>query len=346
MAAHPDFPAVNIARFPTPFHELQRLNRRLGGARIWIKRDDMTGLAMGGSKARSLATLLGEASRLNADTIVTCGPVSSNHVRLTAAAANSQGMGAVLVLQPRKPNSDLQGNMLLNHILGARIVYANDDSPAALEAKVAEAASELRLAGARPYVIPGGGFSPLGAIGYIELVRELYEQARDEGIAIDAIVFASGSGCIQSGLHLGSLYYEKSATKSATNKSATILGVTINRPVAELRDRIETDVAKAAAMIRLEKQPGADELHILSGYLGEGYSVPTSKGMAAIDLLARMEGILLDPCYTGKAMAAAIDVATREFHRGQNVVFIHTGGLPGIFNYPSEAYHASSGPHE
>lgn len=329
MATPPDFPVANIARFPTPFHELNRLNRHLGGARVWIKRDDMTGLAMGGSKVRSLGTLLGHASSLKADTIITCGPISSNHVRLAAAAANSQGMRAVLVLGRRQPDSELKGNMLLNHILGARIVYAADDSPGSMDAKMLEVANELRLSGARPYVIPGGGFSPIGAIGYIELVRELYKQADDEGIAIDAIVFASGSGCIQSGLHLGCLYYEK---------SATILGVTINRSVAELRDRIHTDVAKAAMMIKLDKQLKAEELHILPGYLGHGYAVPTSRGMAAIDLVARLEGVLLDPCYTGKAMDAAIDLATHMFHRRQNVVFIHTGGLPGIFNYPSEEY--------
>jgi L-cysteate sulfo-lyase len=335
MTTPSDFPVADIARFPTPFHELKRLNRHLGGARIWIKRDDMTGLAMGGSKVRSLGTLLGHASRLNADTIITCGPVSSNHVRLTAAAANSLGMRALLVLQRAMAGSEPRGNMLLNHILGARIVYAdaNSAAAAAAEAKMAEVANELRLSGARPYVIPGGGFSPIGAIGYIELVRELYQQADDEGISIDAMVFASGSGCIQSGLHLGCLYH---------GKQADILGVTINRSVAELRDRVACDVAKAAMMIGLDKPLKAEEIHILPEYLGAGYAIPTSGGMAAIDLVARMEGILLDPCYTGKAMDAAIDLATRRFHRQQNVVFIHTGGLPGIFSYASAEYRVST----
>lgn len=329
MPVPPGFPVSAIEGLPTPFYELKRLGRHLGGARLWIKRDDMTGLAMGGSKVRALSALLQHASSLDADTVITCGPTTSNHVRLTAAAANQLGMRAMLVLPATPPDAELRGNMLLNRILGARIVHADDDSTAGLEAKMEHVAGALRREGRRPYVIPGGGYSPIGSLGYISLVRELFDQAGREGISIDALVFASGSGCIQSGLHLGSLYHRQ---------SVPILGVTINRSASELHGRIESDVAAAASLLGLDRTLASEDVHVLTEYLGEGYARPTPGAMRAIALAARLEGLLLDPCYTGKAMHAAMDLASRRYRPGQNVVFIHTGGLPGIFGYASPAY--------
>lgn len=329
MSTPSGFPAAALAGLPTPFYELKRLGRHVGGARIWIKRDDMTGLAMGGSKVRALSALLEHASSLDADTVITCGPTTSNHVRLTAAAANLLGMRAVLVLPATRPQANPQGNMLLNRILGATVVHADDDSAAGLETMMAHVAGALWREGRRPYVIPGGGYSPIGSLGYIPLVQEIFDQAGREGISVDALVFASGSGCIQSGLHLGGLYHRR---------TVPILGVTINRSEAELRQRIEADVAQAASLIGLNRTLACDDVHVLTEYLGDGYALPTPGGMRAIALAARLEGLLLDPCYTGKAMHAAMDVAGRRYRPGQNVVFIHTGGLPGIFSYSSEAY--------
>ncbi len=324
-------PATPVGQYPTPFQELKRLSSHLGGARLWVKRDDMTGLAFGGSKTRALGTLLGRAVAQGADTIITCGPTTSNHVRLTAAAANQLGLNAILVLKrPQGSSVAMQGNMLLNHVLGARIVYADVDSLAGLEPVMQELAAELTAVGRRPFIIPGGGYSPVGALGYIGLVQELVQQAAAHRIDIDAVVVASGSGCIQSGLLLGSL---------ALDAKLPVHGLTINRSVAELMPRILHDVEAAGRLIGLDRCLDPDQVVVLDDYLGPGYAVPSEAGMAAIDLLARMEGLLLDPCYTAKSMAGAMDLATRCFKPGQNVVFIHTGGTPGIFNY---AGHLSS----
>lgn len=318
-------PVVDAGVYPTPLQPLDRVSRQLGGARLWVKRDDLTGLAFGGSKTRALGTLLGRALADGANTVITCGPTTSNHVRLTAAAANRLGLRVVLVLrQPKDGAPALQGNMLLNHVLGARLVYADVDGLAGLEPVMERVAKELRGQGAKPFIIPGGGYSPTGSLGYIGLVRELEQQSRAAGFDIDAVVFASGSGCIQSGLLLGAL---------ATGTRLPAIGLTINRSVAEMVPRIHHDVQAAAALIGLDGHLPEDAVQVLDDYIGPGYAIPSEAGMAAIDLLAREEGLLLDPCYTGKSMAGAMDLARLRFKPGQNVVFIHTGGTPGIFSY-------------
>ncbi len=318
-------PACALTQSPTPLQALDRLSDHLGGARIWVKRDDLTGLALGGSKTRALGTLMGQALAEQADTVITCGPTTSNHVRLTAAAANRLGLKIVLVLKrPSEGNVELQGNMLLNHVLGARIVFADVDSLAGLEPRMEEVADQLRSQGARPFIIPGGGYSPVGAAGYIPLVQELLTQSAAEGFDIDALVFASGSGCIQSGLLLGCLAHQV---------ELPIIGITINRSTGELKARIAHDVAHASALVGVRSPLPKDRIVVLEHYLGSGYAIPSEAGMHAIDILARKEGLLLDPCYTGKSMAGAMDLATTRFRPGNNIVFIHTGGSPGIFGY-------------
>jgi L-cysteate sulfo-lyase len=321
-------PVASVGQYPTPLQELKQLSAHLGGARLWVKRDDLTGLAFGGSKTRSLSTLFGRALAEGADTVITCGPTTSNHVRLTAAAANQLGLKVVLVL--RRSSSDaspLQGNMLLNHVLGARLVFADVNSLAELEPLMESEARALETQGAKPFIIPGGGYSPVGALGYVGLVNELIQQSAEAGFDIDGVVFASGSGCIQSGLLLGAL---------AAGMHLPVIGLTINRSVQELVPRILHDVQAAAALVGLDGRLPEGAVQVLDDYIGPGYSAPSDAGMAAIDLLARTEGLLLDPCYTGKSMAGAMDLAVRRFKPGQNVVLIHTGGTPGIFSYADE----------
>lgn len=292
---------------------------------------------MGGSKTRALGTLLGQALEGGADTVITCGPTTSNHVRLTAAAANKLGLDTVLVLrQPTEGTAadvSYQGNMLLNRVLGANIVYADASSLAALDPVMQRVAADLVAQGKKPFVIPGGGYSPFGAIGYLGLVEELRDQAAAHGINVDAVVCASGSGCIQSGLHLGNLFH---------GTRFPIIGLTINRTVEELRPRIEHDVQVAAEMLGLAAPEGL-AIEVLDSYIGPGYAQPSGPAMEAIDRLARLEGLLLDPCYTGKAMAGVIDLARNRFKAGQNIVFIHTGGSPGIFTYSEELSAVGSG---
>ncbi len=321
-------PTVEVGVYPTPLQPLDRVSNQLGSARLWVKRDDLTGLAFGGSKTRALGTLLGRALAEGADTIITCGPTTSNHVRLTAAAANRLGLRVVLVLrQPKEGSTVLQGNMLLNHVLGAKLVFADVESLAGLEPVMVRVAEELSCQGAKPFIIPGGGYSPTGALGYIGLVQELQQQSQAAGFDIDAVIFASGSGCIQSGLLLGAL---------VTGSRFPVIGLTINRSVAELVPRIRHDVESAAAMIGVGRRLVTSDLQVLDDYIGPGYAIPSEAGMSAIAVLAKEEGLLLDPCYTGKSMAGAMDLTKHHFKPGQNVIFIHTGGMPGIFSY-SEA---------
>lgn len=317
-------PKVSLGYCPTPFEELKRLSDEIGGPRIWIKRDDLTGLSFGGSKTRSLETLIGQAVEEGADTIITCGPMTSNHVRLTAAAANKLGLSAILVLKNDDKMNKPQGNMLLNTMLGAELVFANVDTLAELEDVMADLAVSLRKKGAKPFIIPGGGYSPVGAAGYLTLMAELLEQSKANNITIDSIIFAAGSGCTQSGLIVGNKYY---------NAGIEIIGLTINREKEVLIDRIHHDVVKTFSLLELDLAIEKDEVNVLDDYLGPAYAVPSDEGLKAIDKLARLEGVILDPCYTGKAMAGVIDLASRRFNADQNIVFIHTGGSPGVFTY-------------
>jgi L-cysteate sulfo-lyase len=318
--------SVPIGHYPTPLEELPRLSRAIGGARLWVKRDDLTGLAFGGSKTRALGGLLAEARSQGADTIVTCGPKTSNHVRLTAAAANRLGLHAVLVIQNKTGSSPQvrQGNMLLNTMLGAVTVHADVAALSDLERVMQQTAESLTRDGRRPFIIPGGGFAPAGSAGYLGLVDELAVQTQRLGFTPDAIVFASGSGCIQSGLL---------ASQALRGARVPVLGVTINRSRAELEERVSSEVDATRALLGVPSSAERGSIRVLDDYLGPGYAVPSEAGVTAISMLAELEGLLLDPCYTAKAMAAAIDFAKRDFRSGQNIVFIHTGGGPGIFSY-------------
>lgn len=315
---------TSLGFFPTPFEELKRLSQEIGGPRIWVKRDDLTGLGMGGSKTRSLEHLIGDAVIKGADTIITCGPVTSNHVRLTAAAARKLGLSCTLVLRKDEKMTQIQGNLLLNRIFGAKMIFSDCTSLAELEPIMEETALQLILQGKKPYIIPGGGYSPIGASGYVKLVEELLSEAEVNKMKIDAVIFASGSGCLQSGLIVG---------KSILNADMKIIGITINRDKESLTERIYSDVKKTFKLLEMEMEIAKDEIVVLDDYIGPGYAIPSIDGMEAIYHLAELEGLILDPCYTGKTMAAVIDLAKREFKEGQNIVFIHTGGSPGVFSY-------------
>ena len=299
---------------PTPVEPLDRLGAALGlpAGRLLVKRDDLTGLAGGGNKVRKLEYLCAEALGAGADVLVTGGGRQSNHVRATAGAANRLGLGCRIVLAGDRP-SPPSGNVVLDELLGAEIVWAGDLGYYALEAAIGEACHGLRAEGRNPYHVPVGGASTTGQLGYVAAARELAEQVPDLGL----VVTADGSGGTHAGL-VGGL-----------GDHALVLGVDAGtRP--DLRERVPEQAARAAAVAGLPEPVG--EVQLDSDRIGPGYGAPTDACREALHLAASLEGVLLDPVYTGKAMAGLV-AAGREGRLPDEgrIVFLHTGGLPALF---------------
>jgi D-cysteine desulfhydrase len=322
---------MNLARFPrrrytpgfTPMEPLPQLSALLGGAELWIKRDDLLGLAGGGNKTRKLEFLVADALARGADTLITVGAPQSNHCRLTLAAAAREGLDCRLVIEERVPGSyraDALGNNLLFDLMGAasvRVVKAGAD----LAEEMAVEAAAVQAAGGHPYVIVGGGSSPLGALGYAACAQEIMAQAFDLGVVFDRIVVASGSAGTHSGLVAGLV---------ALNAGIPVTGINVRRPRAE-QEAIVLKLAQATADLLGTPQPLASDIVALDAWVGPGYSLPTRDMVEAVRLVARSEGVLLDPVYSGKAMAGLIALVREgAFRKGERVLFLHTGGSPSL----------------
>lgn len=329
---------MNLARFPrrrytlhpTPLEPLPHLTKLLDGPEIWIKRDDLLGLAAGGNKTRKLEFLVADALVRGADTLITVGAPQSNHCRLTLAAAAKEGLAAQLVLEERVKGSyraEASGNNLLFDLLGAerlKIVETGAD----LHAEMESLAADLKRAGRKAYLIPGGGSNALGALGYAACAQEIVAQAFDLGVAFDRIVVASGSAGTHAGLLTG---------LHALNAGIPVTGVNVRRPRAEQEGNVFKLAGETAELLGL---PGIVPRHsvvCLDEWVGPGYSLPTPEMVEAVRLLASREGVLLDPVYTGKAMAGLIGMARRgDFKRGERVLFLHTGGSPALYAYQDD----------
>jgi D-cysteine desulfhydrase len=325
---------MQLARFPrrrytphaTPLEPLPRLTEVLGGPEIWIKRDDLLGLAAGGNKTRKLEFLVADALAQGADTLITVGAPQSNHCRLTLAAAAKEGLKCRLVLEQRVPGSydpKASGNNLLYNLLGAEatgVVNAGDDLNAAMQ----KVAGELEAQGRKGYVIPGGGSNALGALGYVACAHEIAAQSFELGLSFDRIVVASGSCGTHSGLLVGA---------KSVNFDAPITGINVRRPRAEQEDNLLKLARETAALLEIAA-PEAKDVTALDEWVGPGYSLPSDEMIEAVRMLARLEGVLLDPVYSGKAMAGLIGLARRgELRRGERVLFVHTGGSPALYAY-------------
>lgn len=325
-------PRFRLAALPTPLHELPNLREELGGAqrcpRILIKRDDLTGLAFGGNKARKLEFLVGDALRQKATVLVTSGAAQSNHARMTAAAACAARMKCSLALTAPADGREPQGNLLLDRILGAEIhwIAPNPDPLLATgdeEARIAEIVEDLERRGERPYLIPVGGSSPTGALGYISGTLEIVTQLFQIGVAPSRLYYANGSRGTQAGLALGAKIY---------GASYTIQGIAVSGGEPEKTGRAMRIANAAAENLGVDARIDTGDLLNDESYIGPGYGIATAACLEAIHLLARLEGIFLDPVYTGKAMAGMIDHIRRgEIHPGDTVVFLHTGGTPALF---------------
>jgi len=314
-----DLPRVRLAQLPTPVQDLPRLSTLLG-RRVRIKRDDQTGLALGGNKTRKLELLLADAQTAGARTLVTGGAPQSNHCRQTAAAAAWAGLRCVLVLGGA-PRPGGVGNLLLDNLLGAELVWAGDRSRD--EALATTVAREV-AAGHRPYLIPYGGSSPVGAAAYALALEELLAQ----GERPDVILFASSSGGTHAGLALGA---------RALGFGGRIYGISIDQPAPALRQLVAELATQTAEYLGLPVTLGEQDIIVDDRFLGDGYGVMGSAERDAILLFARSEGLLLDPVYTGRAAAALIALArSGELAADKSLLFWHTGGAPALWAYSDD----------
>ncbi len=326
---------MQLSRFPrrrytdgyTPLEPLPRLSEFLGGPTIWAKRDDLTGLAGGGNKTRKLEFLVADALAQGADTLLTTGAVQSNHCRLTAAAAAKEGLACRLLIEERIADSydpEASGNNFLFGLLGVEkleVVPGGSD----LAGGLARMADELEAQGRTAYVIPGGGSNTLGSLGYVACAQELLQQSFDQGVVFDHLVVASGSGGTHSGMVAG---------LQAMNAGLPVTGISVRADKAAQEAKILAHAQDTAAMIGAPGAVAADHVQVEDGYVGEGYAYPTESMVEAVKLFARLESVLLDPVYTGKAAAGLIGMVREgRFGRGEHVVFLHTGGAPGLHAY-------------
>lgn len=324
------FPRIKLAHLPTPLEYLPRLTAYLGGPAIYVKRDDCTGLASGGNKTRKLEFLMADARDQGADTIITQGAVQSNHARQTAAAAARLGMRCELLFENRIDapcevylNS---GNVFLDRLFGANIHHhpGGADMNAAME----QLAADLRSQGREPYVIPGGGSNRIGALGYVDCALELLQQANERQLPVACVLHATGSAGTQAGLVTG---------LRATHANIPVLGIGVNAAREAQEEKVYKLAVETADYIGAGGCVRRGDIVANCDYVGPGYGIPTADMRAALLQLARLEGLLFDPVYSGKGLAGMIDLVKKgEFKAGQNIVFIHTGGSAGLFGYLEE----------
>ena len=326
---------MNLAQFPrrrytqgqTPIERVPRFSQALGGPDIYIKRDDLLGLTAGGNKTRKLEFLVADALSQGADTLITCGAVQSNHCRLTLAAAVKEGLKCRFVLEERVPGSfdpKGSGNIFLYHLLGIeeiRVVQAGSDLMGDME----QVAQELVTEGRKGYIIPVGGSNAIGATGYVGCAQEILSQTFDLGLDISAVVCASGSAGTQAGLIAG-LY--------GCSMNIPVIGINVSRTTQAQEELVYGLVTETARHVGIHFDISRDAVTCFGDYVGPGYSLPTPEMAEAVTLLARTEGILLDPVYTGKAMAGLIDLVRHGYFKKQDkILFLHTGGAPALYVY-------------
>lgn len=322
------FPRTELGHLPTPLEPMDRLSDYLGGPRIWVKRDDCTGLSTGGNKTRKLEFLMADALQQGATCIVTQGATQSNHARQTAAAAAKLNLGCHILLENRTGSTDrdyiLNGNVLLDQIHGATI--SGRPGGADMAAEMETLADRLRASGERPYIIPGGGSNGVGALGYVNCAVELVEQAQDKDLKIDALVHATGSSGTQAGLVAG---------LRALGSDIHLLGIGVRAPREKQEDMVHSLAMKTMDLLGIGLDMPRDLVRANCDYVGEGYGLPTDGMRDAIVTAARLEGLLFDPVYSGKGLHGLIDlIRSGHFREQENIVFLHTGGSAALFGYP------------
>lgn len=331
---------MNLSKFPrriyttykTPIEKLERLSALLGDINIYMKRDDLLGLAGGGNKTRKLEFLLADALSKKADTIITCGAVQSNHCRLSLAASIKEGLACHLVLEQRIPDSYdrfANGNNFLFDLLGVEAVHVVKGG-ADMMAEMEKVSDQLKSEGHNPYIIPGGGSNEIGALGYVACAQEILQQLFEIGLNIDYIVLASGSTGTHAGMLTGMI---------GQNAHIPITGISVNKKRDQQISAVYNLTSKLVNKLRLKNAPSEEDIIVFDEYVGAGYSIPTEGMIEAVKLLARIEGILLDPVYTGKTMAGMLDLIKKKyFGDAKNILFLHTGGSPALYAYTKEFF--------
>jgi L-cysteate sulfo-lyase len=315
-----EIPRVKLAVLPTPLEPLNNLSKKLGGPQLFIKRDDMTGLATGGNKTRILEFILGDALSLGADIIVTGANPQSNFVRQTTAATRKLGLDLLLVISDEKPR-EVSGNLLLTTIMGPEIRFVGGHE-SDLGPKMEKVAQELRESGRKPYVIHKFGSVPKGAVAYVNAFMELESQVKQQGLGENKVVVSSAAGTY-GGLCLGAM---------AMKSDIEVTGIAISERSDNWEQTLTELIKGTADHLGLDIGFGPGDINVNTDYIGGGYAVPTEGMVEAIKLVARTEGVLLDPIYTGKGMAGLIDLIRKGvFTEDDKVVFWHTGGVPSLF---------------
>jgi len=307
-------PRLRLGTLPTPVEPLPRLSARLG-CQLFVKRDDMTGIAFGGNKVRKLEFVLADAVAHGAKTIITVGAVQSNHCRITAALSAKLGLHCILVLSgspPENPN----GNLLLDYLLGTEIVWSTREQR---DEMLKQTFDEAWAAGKCPFLIPLGASTPVGTLGYLEGFREFIQQ----GVEVDWIVVASSSAGTQAGLVLGAIQ---------AGWNGRILGISIDHKASVLQDMVAELAMETADRVRQKVRISRDMIRVSADYLGDGYGIMGQSEKDAIQMFAREEGLFLDPVYTGRAAAGMLDLAANGFFKPhERILFWHTGGTPALF---------------
>ncbi len=331
------FPRTRLMSGETPLEEMPNLARRLGAtrlgaARLYVKRDDLTGLAFGGNKVRQLEYYFGEAQAMGADTILITGAVQSNFVRMAAAAARKNNMECHVQLEERVPANDPiyknSGNVLIDKILGAKLTtYPDGEDEAGADANLKMLAKELSANGKTPYIIHlAPGHAPLGALGYVDAARELLSQCERMSLELDEVVLASGSGHTHGGLLFG---------LRALGWQGRVTGVCVRRKAEDQHERISSRCHEIAGLLGMEPLVDDADIHLTDKFLGDGYGRMHEEMLGAMKLAAQSEGLMTDPVYTAKAMCGFIERA-RKAEDGQSLLFLHTGGTPALFAYERE----------
>lgn len=324
-----NFPRIPLAHLPTRLEVLPRLSKELGGPTIYVKRDDCTGLATGGNKTRKLEFSMAAALEDGADTIITQGAVQSNHVRQTAAAACKLGMQCEVLLEHRVGHPTeaytTSGNVLLDRIFGANLREYPDGTD--FDAAMAEVADAVSAAGGKPYIIPGGASNKIGALGYVNCAVELLGQLDERQLDVSHIITATGSAGTQAGLVVG---------LKATDSDIPLLGIGVKAPKDEQEDKVYELACETAEYVGRGGSIERSDAVANCDYVGGGYGIPTEAMNEAVLMLARLEGLLFDPVYSGKALAGMIDLIRRGQISGDNIVFLHTGGSAALFAYADQ----------